>query len=209
MLIDNFSLERVTKAPASFDPKKLWAFQDHYMQALPLKQRVATMLDLFAAGGARAAADALRGGAEADADRRGGRRPPESVRRHSRLCRLLLSGRDHLRRKGFRQEPAQARRRRTAGEVPQCLVRRRAVRHAAPRSGVARRSSRPKESRPATSSTPSASPRPAKPSAPGCTIAWRSSARRRASCGSTERWSRHGSARRPWNTRIRCRKTNT
>ncbi len=44
MLVENFSLERVTKAPASFDPKKLWAFQDHYMQALPIKQRVATML---------------------------------------------------------------------------------------------------------------------------------------------------------------------
>jgi len=43
-LVDNFSLERVTKSPASFDPKKLWAFQDHYMQELPLKQRVATML---------------------------------------------------------------------------------------------------------------------------------------------------------------------
>jgi len=44
-LIDNFSLERVTKAPASFDPKKLWAFQDHYMQALPLKTKVSRMLD--------------------------------------------------------------------------------------------------------------------------------------------------------------------
>ena len=44
-LIENFSLERVTKAPASFDPKKLWAFQDHYMQALPLKTKVSRMLD--------------------------------------------------------------------------------------------------------------------------------------------------------------------
>jgi glutamyl-tRNA synthetase len=43
-MIANFSLERVTKAAASFDPKKLWAFQDHYMQALPLKQKVALML---------------------------------------------------------------------------------------------------------------------------------------------------------------------
>jgi glutamyl-tRNA synthetase len=43
-LIENFSLARVTKAPASFDPKKLWAFEDHYMQELPLKQRVAGML---------------------------------------------------------------------------------------------------------------------------------------------------------------------
>ncbi len=43
-MIENFSLERVTKAPASFDPKKLWAFEDHYMQALPIKQKVAKML---------------------------------------------------------------------------------------------------------------------------------------------------------------------
>jgi glutamyl-tRNA synthetase len=43
-MIANFSLERVTKAPASFDPKKLWAFEDHYMQALPIKQKVARML---------------------------------------------------------------------------------------------------------------------------------------------------------------------
>ena len=37
-MIANFSLERVTKAPASFDPKKLWAFEDHYMQQLPLER---------------------------------------------------------------------------------------------------------------------------------------------------------------------------
>lgn len=43
-MISNFSLERVTKAPASFDPKKLWAFQDHYMQELPLAEKVARML---------------------------------------------------------------------------------------------------------------------------------------------------------------------
>lgn len=43
-MIANFSLERVTKAPASFDPKKLWAFEDHYMQQLPTKQKVAKML---------------------------------------------------------------------------------------------------------------------------------------------------------------------
>ena len=49
-MIENFSLERVNKAPASFDPKKLWAFQDHYMQQLPLKQKVAKMLAVLAAG---------------------------------------------------------------------------------------------------------------------------------------------------------------
>jgi glutamyl-tRNA synthetase len=40
-MIGNFSLERVGKSPASFDPKKLWAFEDTYMQQLPLKQKVA------------------------------------------------------------------------------------------------------------------------------------------------------------------------
>jgi len=43
-MIDNFSLERVTKAPASFDSKKLWAFQDHYQQQLPLAEKVAGMI---------------------------------------------------------------------------------------------------------------------------------------------------------------------
>jgi glutamyl-tRNA synthetase len=43
-MIESFSLERVNKAPASFDPKKLWAFEDHYMQELPVKQKVAKCL---------------------------------------------------------------------------------------------------------------------------------------------------------------------
>src|SRR5262245_62905335 len=40
-MIKLFSLERVNKAPASFDPQKLFAFQDRAMQKLPLKQKVA------------------------------------------------------------------------------------------------------------------------------------------------------------------------
>jgi glutamyl-tRNA synthetase len=39
-MIRHFSLERVNKAPASFDPRKLMAFQERYMQALPLERRV-------------------------------------------------------------------------------------------------------------------------------------------------------------------------
>jgi glutamyl-tRNA synthetase len=39
-MIELFSLERVNKAPASFDPKKLDAFQDRYMQALPLEEKI-------------------------------------------------------------------------------------------------------------------------------------------------------------------------
>lgn len=43
-MIQLFSLERVNKAPASFDPKKLWAFQDRHMRGVPVKQKVPQML---------------------------------------------------------------------------------------------------------------------------------------------------------------------
>ena len=39
-MIDLFSLERVNKGPASFDAKKLLAFQEHTMQGLPLAEKV-------------------------------------------------------------------------------------------------------------------------------------------------------------------------
>ncbi|MEX0585911.1 MAG: glutamate--tRNA ligase [Pirellulales bacterium] len=40
-LVRLFSLDRVNKAPASFDATKLWAFQDRRMARLPLEERVA------------------------------------------------------------------------------------------------------------------------------------------------------------------------
>ncbi len=43
-LIEHFSLDRVNKAPASFDPQKLWAFQDHYMQQVPIAEKTAMVL---------------------------------------------------------------------------------------------------------------------------------------------------------------------
>jgi glutamyl/glutaminyl-tRNA synthetase len=39
-MIGLFSLERVNKAPASLDVKKLFAFQERYMQALPVTEKV-------------------------------------------------------------------------------------------------------------------------------------------------------------------------
>lgn len=39
-MVREFSLERVQKAPASFDPAKLSAFQTRYMQAVPLADKV-------------------------------------------------------------------------------------------------------------------------------------------------------------------------
>jgi glutamyl-tRNA synthetase len=50
-MVKHFTLERVTKAPASFDPKKLWAFEDRAMQRLPLKQKVARMLPFLKRAG--------------------------------------------------------------------------------------------------------------------------------------------------------------
>lgn len=43
-LIQHFSLEGVHKAPASFDPQKLWAFQDRYMRAMPVEKKVEFVL---------------------------------------------------------------------------------------------------------------------------------------------------------------------
>jgi len=39
-MIDLFSLERVNKGAASFDAKKLLAFQEHYMQGLPIEEKI-------------------------------------------------------------------------------------------------------------------------------------------------------------------------
>jgi glutamyl-tRNA synthetase len=43
-MIRHFSLERVNKSPASFDPKKLWAFQGRYMTLLPIEAKVKMVL---------------------------------------------------------------------------------------------------------------------------------------------------------------------
>ena len=50
-MIDLFSLERVNKAPASFDPKKLSAFQERYMQAVPVDRKVELTLPFLQKAG--------------------------------------------------------------------------------------------------------------------------------------------------------------
>jgi glutamyl-tRNA synthetase len=40
-MVELFTLDKVNKAPASFDPKKLWAFQDREMQKVPLEVKAA------------------------------------------------------------------------------------------------------------------------------------------------------------------------
>jgi glutamyl-tRNA synthetase len=50
-MIELFTLDRVNKAPASFDPQKLWAFQDRHMRAVPVDGKVpAALLYLQRAG---------------------------------------------------------------------------------------------------------------------------------------------------------------
>jgi glutamyl-tRNA synthetase len=47
-LVKHFTLERINSSPASFDPKKLWAVQDHYMAALSTDEKLALMLPFLA-----------------------------------------------------------------------------------------------------------------------------------------------------------------
>lgn len=50
-LTASFSLDRVNKAPASFDPKKLFAFQDWHMQRVPIEKKVEMVMPYLARAG--------------------------------------------------------------------------------------------------------------------------------------------------------------
>ena len=50
-MIEKFTLEKVNKAPASFDPAKLWAFQDRAMQRLDVKKKVALCVPFLQSAG--------------------------------------------------------------------------------------------------------------------------------------------------------------
>ncbi|MFM8634273.1 MAG: glutamate--tRNA ligase [Planctomycetia bacterium] len=43
-LVRHFTLERINASPASFDPRKLWAVQDHYMSQLPTDEKLRLMM---------------------------------------------------------------------------------------------------------------------------------------------------------------------
>ncbi len=64
-MIDLFSLERVNKAPASFDPMKLLAFQERYMQMVPAEKKVEMVWPYLRKAGVRG--EALGGTPVADA----------------------------------------------------------------------------------------------------------------------------------------------
>ena len=50
-MIESFSLDRVQKSPASFDPKKLWVFQDRHMQELSPRARLEIVVPFLEAAG--------------------------------------------------------------------------------------------------------------------------------------------------------------
>lgn len=50
-MLKHFSLDRVVKSEASFDPSKLSAFQQRYMNALPVKQKTAMAMKYLKASG--------------------------------------------------------------------------------------------------------------------------------------------------------------
>jgi glutamyl-tRNA synthetase len=66
-MIQAFSLDRINKAPASFDVKKLFAFQERYMNLLPLDQKVAMTRPYLQQAGVRE--DKLADVVQAAADR--------------------------------------------------------------------------------------------------------------------------------------------
>ena len=50
-MIEQFTLERVNRSPASFDPNKLLAFQEHYMQEMPVAEKLPWVLPYLEAAG--------------------------------------------------------------------------------------------------------------------------------------------------------------
>jgi glutamyl-tRNA synthetase len=50
-MIEHFTLDRVVKAPAGFDPDKLYSFQGHWMKELPLEKKLAGCLSYLVQAG--------------------------------------------------------------------------------------------------------------------------------------------------------------
>lgn len=50
-MVQNFTLERVVKSPAGFDPDKLFSFQGHWMKELPLEQKIDGCLPFLVGAG--------------------------------------------------------------------------------------------------------------------------------------------------------------
>ena len=197
-MVRDFSLERVQKAPASFDPAKLQAFQTHYMQQVPLDEKVRRVRPFVERAGLAVDDDKLRRIVEALGDR-------IKVFGDILLQGAYFFGDDVP----AWDDKAFAKRVLAPGAVDKLAAYREwlGARDAASlRRG--RRSSRRRSrgsasaaGRSATSCTPCASRSPASAAARGCSTAWPCSAATCASAASTPRWPKRaadrGQGRRP------------
>jgi glutamyl-tRNA synthetase len=68
-MIDLFTFEKVNKAPASFDVKKLFSFQDRYMARLPVEQKAAMVQPFLGRAGLSGDAGTVRAIVQAAGDR--------------------------------------------------------------------------------------------------------------------------------------------
>ena len=84
-MIDHFSLDRVNKSPASFDPQKLWAFEDTHMQALPTEEKTPLVIPFLEAAGYLPSPVCYRPEFLCWRPPRRCRRPDKSSGRHPRL----------------------------------------------------------------------------------------------------------------------------
>ncbi len=159
-MLRQFSLERVNKAPASFDPEKLLSFQARAMQRLPHETKSGTDGALSPAGRTGRVAAPVRHGAVRDATRRSGRRSDQSRGRRPRLRRVFRRRRQvRLRHDGVREADHQAGRRgRLARQVSHGPRRRRSVHCSDTWKAGCTSGWPPRASSSATSSTRSESP---------------------------------------------------
>ena len=129
-MIEHFSLERVNKAPASFDPQKLMAFEEWHMQRCRSSRKWRWCCRSWSKAGlvTMSTPRVRRSYAELESEvrvrlriarasdsqrcatgRRGGRRPDQGGRRHSGLRRFLPARRPvGVRREGGRKTAPQA-----------------------------------------------------------------------------------------------------
>ena len=181
-MIQAFSLERVNKSPASFDVKKLSAFQERYMLKLPLEQKLDMVLPYLVKAN-------LLANPVDDAVREQVRQIVQAAGDRIKMAGDILDYADFFLpdeqvpygRQGLRQAHPQAR---EGADAAGRLQRRpRAAQNPLPPlrwSSGCKASCRSKASNSATSSMPCAWPSPARASASACTRRWPSWASRAA-----------------------------
>ncbi len=118
-MIAQFSLERVNKAAASFDVKKLRAFQERYMALVPVEKKTEMVLPFLRKAGLIPEPTPSRCNSTSNGDRPRRWRAYQDGGRHPRVRRLLRNRRSsRLRREGAQPARPQGRGQRPAAQAP-------------------------------------------------------------------------------------------